>query len=278
MQCPYCRHPLEPLIIQGRHTGAFQCVHCYGSWLQFQQLSGLLGPSEGSNSGALVPWQGPHSLQAGSHGPLSSPWPSQRTSWSRLDPASDDAGGPAPSGANPQRRRAWWRRDQDEPSPSHNPDWDVCSYCSQLHPGQGRTCVHCNVERMLCPQCGALMIGVRRYQVLVDLCLRCHGLFFEKGRLESLIARMQGLSDPGTKGLEAGNVEPPRASLLQQLAAFLESTERDPYSAHDAENQGLFRTVGAAIGAGFGGSRRVLYDLLVMLGDIQTPHDRKPRS
>ena len=38
------------------------------------------------------------------------------------------------------------------------------------------------------------------------------------------------------------------------------------------------RECALVIGAGFGGSRRVLYDLLVMLGDIQTPHDRKPRS
>jgi hypothetical protein len=120
------------------------------------------------------------------------------------------------------------------------------------------------------------MIGVRKFQVLVDLCIGCQGLFFEKGRLEALIERLRG-GDLEAKGLEAGDDPTAQPSLLQQLAAFLEDTEPDALSV-SREASGVLETVTSAFSSGLSGSRRVLYDIMVMLGDIQKPGAGRPRK
>jgi hypothetical protein len=64
-----------------------------------------------------------------------------------------------------------------------------------------------------------------------------------------------------------GTVEQKPASLLMQLAQLLEDTEPDAYSVGNQENRGVFHTVAQTIGAGLGSGRKVLYDLMIMLGD-----------
>lgn len=323
MFCPYCRQPLEPLVVGGRPTGAFQCVKCSGSWLQYQQLSSLLGGASGGSGAttaiavtmasapttaapmtavasttaagpmtAAVSWHPDHRSAPGIPGGhqgvsvASTPENVGGGEGGFVAPVSGNAfrqppfalphalslQGDSTKGAGERPKKKLWRRKAEKAERlEENPDWDICTYCGRTHPGVGRTCIHCNVERMHCPMCGAPMVGVRKYQVMVDLCLRCHGLFFEKGRLEALIERMVR-GETGGRLLEGGRRS--RPSLLQQLAAFLEDTEPDAYSS--SSEGGVFDTVASAFGSGLKGSRQLLCDMLLMLGDIQPPRSRGP--
>ncbi len=258
MKCPYCHHALEPLIISGRHTGAFQCKHCTGTWLQYQTFSGLLpAATQVSPNAPRAPLRPPGPLRAPPTGALldqaAAPLPTPRTTRARGD-----------------RRRVllgWKRRKSADPrAPRTNPDWDICTYCGKPGPGDGPTCIHCNVERMRCPVCGRFMVGVRKQGVLVDLCLSCQGLWFEKGRLEVLIDRLAHPDAPA--GLPGTEQRAP--SLLHQLARFLEDTDPGPYGP-GVRDTGVMSTLSTAFGSSFQGSKRLLYDVLVFLGDLQSP-------
>jgi len=276
MRCPFCKHPLEPLILEGRHTGAHQCIHCLGSWLSQQHFSGLLG-GEGGQSVHPSPLlaergSGAGSVQVSLHhqtGPGTSPWGSTCGPWEHVPGAFEV---PQTTAEERTRTHTWWHRwfkkQNDEVTSA--PDWDLCTYCGKPDPGDRDNCRHCNVERMRCPQCQTLMIGVRRFTVLVDMCLSCRGLFFEKGRFNSLIARMRGeIEDTAVGGGKRSG-----SSLLHQLADFLEATEPSPYALNTQENKGVLYTVASAMGSGLGESRKVFYDFLILLGDIQGPRDK----
>ena len=249
MNCPYCHHELKPLIISGRPTGSFQCEHCTGTWLQYQTFSGLLPGPRGIQQAQPAP------------GPLHDGGPVRAAFAPRPRPA--------PSRGRTTRIRgpfaARWKRKKETDAPAPSPDWDICTYCGKLHPGSGPTCVHCNVERMTCPACGRYMVGVRKHGVLVDICLSCRGLWFEKGRLEKLI---ESLSHPEARALPEGKRRAP--SLLHQLATFLEDTEPAQYGL-TGKDPSVVSALSSAFGAGLTGSKRILYDVLVLLGDLQSP-------
>ena len=261
MICPYCQHPLEPLIIRERHSGAYQCVHCIGSWIRFEQVTYLTNTAETGTEKLL---------------PLSQELISTSGESPNLEKASSSFHTPTyafssslekEANSESMRHSRWWpwsKRSNKNDDEKRSSDWNVCTYCGKSDPGNNSTCIHCNVERMRCPECRELMIGVRREGVLVDLCLRCKGLFFEKGRLEALIEHLQGVrtGEPSSTTV--------RPSLLQQLASFLEDTDPSPYSVEGASNLGVLHTVASAFGEGLGGGRRVLYDFLTFLGDLGT--------
>ncbi len=267
MLCPYCHHELKPLFIGGRPTGSYQCEQCTGTWLQYHTFSGLL-PGLGGTAGhgtslAPVPLETAFPHRRGQHGVTGS-----RAS-------STPTGGETRQAAGKGRHRFVppWKRRRATSSPAFSSDWDICTYCGKPHPGSGRTCVHCNVERMRCPGCGRYMVGVRKHGVLVDICLSCRGLWFEKGRLEKLIER---LSHPETAGIsEAERRKPP--SLLHQLAAFLEDTEPAQFGL-TGRDPSVVSTLSSAFSAGLTGGRRILYDVLVLLGDLQSPPDDPSRD
>jgi Zn-finger nucleic acid-binding protein len=44
-------------------------------------------------------------------------------------------------------------------------------------------------EPMTCPKCGAEMRTHSRNGVTIEQCLKCHGIFLDRGELEQLIGR-----------------------------------------------------------------------------------------
>ncbi len=251
MLCPYCHHELKPLLVGGRATGSFQCEHCTGTWLQYQTFRGLL-PGWGNEVAPLVT-------------PPPTPGAPPDFRFSERSPRSPHMA----RGKGSRPRRVFtppWKKRKADTAPGSPPDWDICTYCGKPHPGSGRTCVHCNVERMRCPACGRYMVGVRRHGVLVDICLSCRGLWFEKGRLETLIER---LAHPDAEALPEGRQH--RApSLLHQLASFLEDTEPAQYGL-TGKDPSVVSALSSAFSSSLTGGKRVLYDVLVLLGDLQSP-------
>ncbi len=264
MNCPYCHHELQPLIVSGRHTGSFQCEHCTGTWLQYQTFSGLL---LGGTSDSVTPASPGVPARPPTGGlPHIAPGPDPLPQ-ARSVPA---GGHPGPGSSRARTRRRFtppWKKKQRTRAAEVTSDWDICTYCGRSHPGSGPTCVHCNVERMTCPVCGRFMVGVRKHGVLVDLCLSCRGLWFEKGRIEKLIERLSSGDSPRQQ-LAGGNGRPP--SLLHQLADFLEDTEPARHGLGGRDSS-VVSTLTSAFGAGLTGSKRLLYDVLVLLGDLQSP-------
>lgn len=298
MLCPYCRSPLEALLIQGRHTGAWQCLRCKGAWLRGQQISalgpagpmGLLGAgSIAGSSPAGGPFPAPYHGQPSPGGPgsgfgaggLSSPWqattgqPMTGQTLGNSRPGSQSIPRSSPEASS---WRAWFGGGKSGSSQSaaqtsgqaQNPDWDVCTWCGKARPGMGAHCIHCNIERMRCPECQVVLTGVRRHQVLVDLCLRCQGIWFEKGRLEALLDALRGDAPPPVQ--HTSTQGPP--SLLQQLATFLEQTEPGSNSERHKGEVGIWDALASTFSSGVGGSRQVLYDLLTLMGDLQKPGDK----
>lgn len=289
MRCPYCRYPLEALSIAGRPTGVWQCLHCKGAWLKASQHGGVAGllpgavgappsrlpvpmaqagaypgaypgafPGAGNAPyGQMPPGAGFEGGQA--HRPIQNPWQS--------------TGNESP-GARP--KESWWKwfggGDATPKPPPLNPDWDICTWCGKTAPGPGLQCQHCKVERMRCPECQSVLVGARRHAVMVDLCLRCQGIWFEKGRLEALMNAVRGTPEKAVEG-PPQNASP---SLLVQLASFLESTERSSLAEPGREEVGLWDALSSTFSSGVGGSKQILYDLLTLVGDLQG--NQKPPS
>lgn len=271
MHCPSCRHPLESLIIEQRVTGVWQCLKCRGAWLFAPQLvptqalrhtgpAGLLGAGMGGAAPGLEPgsaWASPAGLRETRPSP-----------WQPLSTSGGSMGMPArPQPVSTPRASAHARTGQGVgPGPSPE-DWDLCSWCGRSGPGVGNNCRHCNIERLNCPVCRGMLVGARRMGVLVDVCQRCQGLWFEKGRLEALLEALRTGVPAGEKPASTG--EP--VSLLQQLASFLEDTEPSVYSERSREEVGLWDAFASSMRFGARGSRKVVYDFLTLLGDLTGP-------
>lgn len=260
MHCPSCRHPLEQLILQGRATGAWQCLKCQGAWLQQAEGGALSGAWPGAHIPAGHPFQAPVGLlSAGLGGEtnrgLPSPFsqgPTTSGTWSGRPPARGPSSAAHTSipGASPQ-----------------NPDWDVCSWCGKNRPGAGPRCIHCNIDRLRCPRCQTMLVGVRRVQVLVDLCMSCQGLWFERGRLETMLERLRTGAEPlGERSPGTG-----RPNLLLQLADFLEATEPGMHTERNRGEVGIWEALASTFSSGVGGSRRIVTDMLTLLGELPGP-------
>jgi len=268
MRCPYCRYPLEPLMIGGRSAGVWQCLHCKGAWLKAAHHGGVAGLLPGPAGSPLpAPYaSGPADTRAGAYAggfgagqPLHNPWQSTAHTSGRPDTSPPKSGGDS-----------WWKwfggsGGPQAPKAPLNPDWDICTWCGKTAPGMGTHCQHCKIERMRCPECQAVLVGARRHAVMVDLCLRCQGIWFEKGRLEALMGALRGEPARAVEGPSPTGAP----SLLMQLASFLESTERSAHAEPGREEVGLWDALSATFASGVGGSKQVLYDLLTLVGDLQ---------
>lgn len=271
MHCPSCRHPLESLIIEQRPTGVWQCLKCRGAWLYAPQLM----PPAGSVSAGGAP----RGLLSAGSSPDMSPGPrgsmgSSGGSWggsaglaeTRVSPW-QPLGGATSLPTPPPPKHPSGRHPAHSGVAGAPEDWDLCSWCGKSGPGMANNCRHCNIERLHCPLCAGMLVGARRMGVLVDVCQRCQGLWFEKGRLEALLEALRTGTPAGGRPTPTG--EPP--SLLQQLASFLEETEPSVYSERSREEVGIWDAFASSVRFGARGSRKVVYDFLTLLGDLTGP-------
>ena len=109
-----------------------------------------------------------------------------------------------------------------------------------------------------------MLVGVRRSQVLVDLCMSCQGLWFERGRLETLLERLRLGAEPAVESQTGPN----RPNLLLQLAAFLEATEPGTQTERSRGEVGIWEALSSTFSTGVGGSRRIVTDMLTLLGEL----------
>ena len=42
-------------------------------------------------------------------------------------------------------------------------------------------------RKMVCPVCGSIMTTVKRYDVEIDICDNCHGVWLDRGELNKII-------------------------------------------------------------------------------------------
>lgn len=48
-----------------------------------------------------------------------------------------------------------------------------------------------NIHWMKCPKCGSTMEGIRLFQIQVEQCTHCLGVYMDRGELETLLATKQ---------------------------------------------------------------------------------------
>lgn len=50
-------------------------------------------------------------------------------------------------------------------------------------------------RKLVCPVCGAEMNTVSRYDVEIDICNKCHGVWLDRGELNKIVDSVSGIYD-----------------------------------------------------------------------------------